>query len=210
MRRTALLLGAAVAISLAAGLAALAHDVARWPGTLESSDARYRSDPNDTGLWRPRELAPWRLSRAVLALDDDLSFRRAVQGLRLGRLEGPGVTDPNLSVLRSDAQTRLVQIVQSDGDGKRRSAAANLAGVLALVSLVAEEQDRAVLLGSAIRSFRRAVALDPANEDAKFNLELSLQRGRELQLSEAAGGRDPAPGGRGSRGAGTGDPGRGY
>ncbi len=210
MRRTVLVLCAVIALALAAGLAAVGHDVRSWPGTLDSSDTRYRSSPNDTDLWRPRELAPWRVSRAVLGLDDDLAYRRAVQGLRLGRLEGPGVTDPNLSVLRSDAQTRLVQIATADGEPSRRSDAANLAGVLALVSLVAEEQDRAILLGSAIRSFRRAIALDPANEDAKYNLELSLQRGRELQLSEAAGGKDPAPGGRGSRGAGTGDPGSGY
>jgi hypothetical protein len=210
VRRAVLALCAVIALALAAGLAALAHDVRSWPGTFESSDVRYRSSPNDTDLWRPRELAPWRVSRAVLGLDDDLEYRRAVQGLRLGRLEGPGVTDPNLSVLRSDAQTRLVQFSNADGDPRRRSAAANLAGVLALVSLVAEERDRALLLGSAVRSFRRAIALDPLNEDAKYNLELSLQRGRELQLSESGGGKDPAPGGRGSRGAGTGDPGSGY
>jgi hypothetical protein len=120
------------------------------------------------------------------------------------------VTDPRLALLRADAQARLLEIVESDGDAKRRSAAANLLGVSALVSLVAEERDRALLLGAALTSFRRAIALDPANEDAKYNLELSLQRGRQLQLSEAAGGRNPAPGGRGSRGAGTGDPGSGY
>jgi hypothetical protein len=180
------------------------------PGALKAGDARYRVAPDEGGLWQPDELAPRRIARDLLELDDDLAYRRAVQGLRLARLEGPAVTDPNLSLLRSDAQARLLEIVESDGDGVRRSAAANLMGVVALVSLVAEEQDRAVLLSTAIRSFRRAIALDPDSEDAKYNLELSLQRGRELQLSEAAGGRDPAPGGRGSRGAGTGDPGSGY
>jgi NAD(P)-dependent dehydrogenase (short-subunit alcohol dehydrogenase family) len=210
MKRAALLLGAAASLALAVALAFLATDVSRWSEALKAGDARYRADPDEPGLWRPDELAPRRLARDVLALDDDLAYRRAVQHLRLARLEGPSVTDPNLSLLRSDAQARLLEIVESDGDGIRRSAAANLMGVVALVSLVAEEQDRAVLLSTATRSFRRAIALDPSNEDAKYNLELSLQRGRELQLSEAAGGRDPAPGGRGSRGAGTGDPGSGY
>jgi hypothetical protein len=210
MKRAALFIGAAASLALAVGLAFLATDVSRWPGAMKAGDARYRVKPDEPDLWRPQELAPRRLGRDVLALDDDLAYRRAVQHLRLARLEGPSVTDPNLSLLRSDAQARLLEIVESDGDGIRRSAAANLMGVVALVSLVAEEQDRAVLLSTAITSFRRAIALDPSNEDAKYNLELSLQRGRELQLSEAAGGQDPAPGGRGSRGAGTGDPGSGY
>jgi hypothetical protein len=210
MKRAALLLGAAASLAVAVALAFLATDVSRWPGALKAGDARYRTDPDEPGLWRPTELAPKRVARDLLGVDDDLAYRRAVQGLRVARLEGPTVTDPNLSLLRSDAQARLLEIMQSGGDSRRRSQAANLLGVVALVSLVAEERDRSVLFSTAIRSFRRAIALDPTNEDAKYNLELSLQRGRELQLSEAAGGRDPAPGGRGQRGAGTGDPGSGY
>ena len=210
MRRAALLLGAAASLALAVALAFLATDVSRWPGAFKAGDARYRTDPDEAGLWRPDELAPRRLARDLLGLDDDLAYRRAVQGLRVARLEGPSVTDPNLSLLRGDAQARLLEIMESEGDPGRRSQAANLMGVVALVSLVAEERDRAILFSTAIRSFRRAIALDPGNEDAKYNLELSLQRGRQLQLSEAAGGKDPAPGGEGQRGAGTGDPGSGY
>jgi hypothetical protein len=210
VRRAALLLGAAASLAIALALAFLATDVSRWPGALKSGDARYRTNPDEAGLWRPDELAPRRLARDLLGIDDDLAYRRAVQGLRLARLEGPSVTDPNLSLLRSDAQARLLEIMESEGDPARRSRAANLMGVLALVSLVAEERDRAILFSTAVRSFRRAIALDPGNEDAKYNLELSLQRGRQLQLSEAAGGKDPAPGGEGQRGAGTGDPGSGY
>jgi hypothetical protein len=210
VKRAALLLGAAAALALAVAFALLATDVSRWPGALKAGDARYRTNPDEAGLWRPDELAPRRLARDLLGLDDDLAYRRAVQGLRVARLEGPSVTDPNLSLLRSDAQARLLEIMESEGDPARRSQAANLMGVVALVSLVAEERDRAILFSTAVRSFRRAIALDPGNNDAKYNLELSLQRGRQLQLSEAAGGKDPAPGGQGQRGAGTGDPGSGY
>jgi hypothetical protein len=210
VKRAALLLGAAAALALAVAFALVATDVSRWPGALKAGDARYRTNPDEAGLWRPDELAPRRLARDLLGLDDDLAYRRAVQGLRVARLEGPSVTDPNLSLLRSDAQARLLEIMESEGDPARRSQAANLMGVVALVSLVAEERDRAILFSTAVRSFRRAIALDPGNNDAKYNLELSLQRGRQLQLSEAAGGKDPAPGGQGQRGAGTGDPGSGY
>jgi hypothetical protein len=78
------------------------------------------------------------------------------------------------------------------------------------VSLVAEERDRATLQAVAVSSFKKAIALDPSNEDAKYNLELSLQRGQQLRIGEPAGGGHPSPGGRGTRGAGTGDPGSGY
>ena len=40
-----------------------------------------------------------------------------------------------------------------------------------------------------------ALALDPGNDEAKFNLELALQRARGIQLTEGAGGVDPSPGG---------------
>jgi hypothetical protein len=210
VKRAALLLGAAASLTLGVSLALLATDVGRWPGALAAGDARFRVAPEETRLWQPNELAPRHLARELLGLDDDLAYRRAVRVLRLGRLEGPTVTDPRLALLRADAQARLLQIVESDGSPTRRSYAANLLGVSALVSLVAEERDRALLLGAAITSFKKAIALDPGNEDAKYNLELSLQRGRQLQLSEAAGSGNPSPGGRGSRGAGTGDPGSGY
>lgn len=210
MKRAAMLLGAAASLVAALALGFLAADVGRWSDAMSSGDARYRFAPGDRDLWRPDELAPLHGARELLGLEDDLAYRRAVQALRLGQVEGPSVTDPRLSLLRSDAQARLVNIVEADGDRPRRSAAANLLGVLALVSLVAEERDRETLLGLAVSSFRRAIALDPANDDAKHNLELSLQRGRELKLGEPTGGGNPSPGGRGVRGAGTGDVGSGY
>jgi hypothetical protein len=210
MRRAALLVGAAASLALAVALTFLAVDVSRWPGALKSGDARYRVAPSERDLWALDELTPRRLARDLLGIDDDLAYRRAVRALRLGRVEGHAVTDPRLALLRSDAQARLAKIVEADGDGGRRSAAANLLGVHALVSLVAEERDRATLQAVAVSSFKKAIALDPSNEDAKYNLELSLQRGQQLRIGEPAGGGNPSPGGRGTRGAGTGDPGSGY
>ena len=210
MRRAALLVGAAAALVLAALAFLLAVDVSRLPGAIGSADARYRAAPDDPRLWSPAELAPAGLARSLLGVNDDLGYRRAVQMLRVGRLDGPYVSDPRLSVLRSEAQGRLFEIQEHDRSARRRSAAANLLGVASLVALVAEERDRKTLLSAAVESFRKAIGLDPANENAKYNLELSLQRGRELQLSEAGGGKDPAPGGEGTEGAGTGEPGSGY
>jgi hypothetical protein len=52
--------------------------------------------------------------------------------------------------------------------------------------------------------------LDPENDDAKYNLQLMLLRGSGLIPTESAAGKNPLPGGRGSRGAGAGAPGAGY
>jgi hypothetical protein len=210
MRRAALLLGAATSLAIAVALAFVATDVSRWPGALKAGDARYRVAPHERDLWGLNELAPRRLARSLLELDDDLAYRRAVRALRLGEIEGLPETNPKLALLRSDAQARLARIVEDDRDAARRSAAANLLGVHALVTLITEERDRKTLMGVAVASFKKAIALDPSNDDAKYNLELSLQRGQELRLGEPAGGGNPSPGGRGARGAGTGDPGSGY
>ena len=96
------------------------------------------------------------------------------------------------------------------GDDARRSRAAGLLGVLGIARLVTETQQRDVLLQFTLTNLERAIELDPDNGEAKLNLELALQRGRALDISEAAGGRNPSPGGQGSRGAGASDPGSGY
>jgi hypothetical protein len=82
--------------------------------------------------------------------------------------------------------------------------------VLGLARLVTETQQRDVLLQYTLTSLERAIALDPDNDEAKLNLELAHQRGRALELVEPAAGRNPSPGGQGSRGAGASDPGTGY
>lgn len=210
MRRVVLIAGAAASLALAAGLFLLAADAARWRNALNMGDVRYRVAPDETDLWRPSELVPLGVASGVLGVGDDVAFRRAVRAFRLGRLEGPFVTDPRLTLLRTEADARLSAIGEGDGDPARRSAAANLLGVLSLAGSVTEYRDRVTLLRSAIRRFERAIALDPSNDDAKHNLELALQRGRDIELAEASGGPNPSPGGGGGKGAGMGDPGSGY
>jgi len=208
--RAPIVAGAAGCLAAAALFFLLAADVARWPDALEADDVRYRVAPADDGLWKPAELVPRGVASAVLGVDDDVAFRRAVRAFRLGRLDAPFVTDPRRTLHRADAQDRLSVIAAGDGDPERRSAAANLLGVLSLVGAFSEYAEREALHRNAVASFERAIALDPANADAKHNLELALQQGRGLGLAESLGGRNPSPGGRGARGAGAGVPGTGY
>ena len=210
MRRHALTV-AAVAGCLVLGtlLLLLALDVARLRSALPADDVRYLGQPEQR-LWEPDEIVPGGLARTMLAVDDDIRFRQAVRGVRLSHPEMPGFSDPSYVVHRNEATAWLTDIVQQDDDPKRQSSAANLLGVLTFADAVADYTNRGRLLEGATGRFRQAINLDPANDEAKHNLELTLSRSRGLELSEAGGGNAPSPGGKGATGAGAGDPGSGY
>jgi hypothetical protein len=187
----------------------LALDVARVQAALSDDDVRYRSTP-EAKLWSPQELVPGGVARRALAVDDDILLRRAVRGVRLSHPETPGFSDPAYVVNRNEATAWLTDIVQGNDDPRRKSAAANLLGVLSFADAIADYENRVKLLDSAAGRFRQAITFNPANEEAKYNLELALSRSEGLELSEAGGGTAPSPGGKGARGAGAGDPGTGY
>jgi hypothetical protein len=207
-------LGAAAAICLALALAVglLALDVARSRDALAQDDVQYRITPGKTGMWRASTHVPYDLAVTLIGTKDDVELRRAVRSVRLARLDDPSVSlsDPEIALLRNDAQARLDAIVAGDADAKTKSRAAGLLGVLGLAHLGSETQDRVALLGATVANLQLAIALDPTNDEAKYNLELALQRSRGIQLTEGAGGQNPSPGGSGSSGAGAGDPGSGY
>jgi hypothetical protein len=212
LERVLLGLGAVICLGVAVVLGLLALDIARSRDALAQGDVRFRITPDQTGLWRASTVVPYDLAVALLGVEDDVELRRAVRSVRLARLDDPtaSVSDPELALLRNDAQARLDAIVAGDADASQKSRAAGLLGVIGLSRLVSETQDRVALLGATVANLQLAVALDPSNDDAKYNLELALQRSRGLQLTEGAGGQNPSPGGSGSTGAGAGDPGSGY
>jgi hypothetical protein len=212
VERLVLGIGAALCLVLALALGLLALDAAKSRDALAQGDVEYRITPEKTGLWRASTIVPFDLAVALIGTEDDVEMRRAVRSVRLARLDDPtaSVSDPKLALLRNDAQARLDAIVAGDADAKHKSRAAGLLGVLGLARLISETQDRVALLSSTVANLQLAVALDPANDDAKYNLELALQRSRGIQLTEGAGGQNPSPGGSGSSGAGAGDPGSGY
>jgi hypothetical protein len=205
-------IAALVCLVLAVGLALLARDVAASRSALTRGDVEYRISPQKTGLWDTRTLVPYDLAVALLGTEDDVKIRRAVRAVALARLGDPtvSVSDPQVALVRNDAQARLDDIVANAKDRRQRSLAAGLLGVVGLARLVSETQDRVALLGATVATLQLAVALDPENDDAKYNLEYALQRSRGIQLTEGAGGQNPSPGGSGSTGAGAGDAGSGY
>jgi hypothetical protein len=212
--RELLLVPAAACAALAVLLALVAVDVDRWRGTVERDDVRFSAGAPSSG-WRASTLAPLDLGERVLGVSDDVAFRRMLLLLRSSKLRDVTVSDPVLAIRRTDLTERLESIVVNDPDPRLRSRAASLLGVLNIAAwnaapAVGADRDRSELLLAAIAAFEQAIDLDVENDDAKYNLQVMLQRGSGLLPTEAAAGRNPAPGGRGSRGAGAGAPGSGY
>jgi len=175
----------AIVACLAAGvfLLLLALDVGRWRTAMASDDVTYRSSPQSQ-LWAPRTFLPAGVSRFLLGVGDDIAYRRALRAFRLARIAAPALSDP--------------------------SEAANLLGAIAYSQALADFTNRARLIVAAAQQFGQAVTFDPSNDDAKYNLELTLALGRATGLSESGGGTNPTPGGKGAKGAGVGTPGTGF
>lgn len=215
LRRELLLVLAAACLVLAVLLALVAVDVARVRTTLPADDVRFTAGAPTSG-WSPRKLAPFDAGERLLGVSDDVAFREMLRLLRSSRLLDYTVSDPVLAIRRTELAERLESIVVRDPDPVLRSRASSLLGVVSVVSWNStptqgtQQQDRSELLLAAIASFEQAIALDPENDDAKYNLQLMLQRGEGLLPTEAAAGRNPSAGGKGSRGAGAGAPGSGY
>src|SRR5205807_8719338 len=75
------------------------------------------------------------------------------------------------------AQEQLQSLVAAAPDKGERSEAANLLGVL-VITTPAPDSDKAAVEQILVRAreyFQQAVAIDPANADAKQNLELVLR-----------------------------------
>ena len=212
VERIAFGVGAVICLALALGLGLLALDVTRSRDALARDDVQFRISPERVGLWRASTVVPADLAVSLIGTEDDVELRRAVRSVRLARLDDPTVSlsDPEVALLRNDAQARLDAIVAGDADAATKSRAAGLLGVIGLSRLGSETQDRVALLSATVANLQLAIALDPSNDEAKYNLELALQRSRGVQLTEGAGGQNPTPGGSGSSGAGAGDPGSGY
>lgn len=207
--RTALLAAAVGLLAAAVVLGLLALDVLRWRDVMSSGDRELVASPAGA-TWAPDTVFPTSVGKNLLGLKTALRFRRAVQGFDAVRAAGTGY-DNGLSESRSrgELEAALSQLAQSR-DRAIASESDNLLGILAFTDATRSGPIAPAPIDQSVADFQAAVRADPANADAKYNLERLLH---ELIAKGVRKGPDSnAHGGpaKGRRGASGGLPGRGY
>jgi hypothetical protein len=172
-RRALLLAGAAVCAAISVLLALVAADVLRWRDVMEQNDlAAAGAAP---AAWTHDETLPFGIARSLLGVDDDIKFRVAAD---LYNHAGAGILD-DLDVEGANARLRaeaaLARLMRDRSDAKRASRAATMLGVLQFRDALAP--DSATPIDRAAGTFEEAVRLDPANDQARANLELVVREG---------------------------------
>jgi hypothetical protein len=209
LRRYRLLVVAAACFALAALLALLAADVASWRSTVARDDVRFRALHTHLALWQPSTVLPGDPAGRLLGTSSTLAWRHSLEWFwyaQVGtnpekRMDGP--------TLRANAQDALLDQLSSAPTAAQRSEAANLLGVL-VVTTPAPGGDQDVILQILRRAtayFQQSIELDPANLDAKQNLELVL---RIQKPGKGHIGKDARSGYGFGRGQGSGQFGSGY
>jgi hypothetical protein len=187
-RRKATWVAAVLAIPVALVLVVLAVAVLRTPGALERDDVRFEAAPSrQVGLWDGLGPAPG-IVESVLALDDDLAYRRTVA--RFLRIE-PGKVEifgPELENLSGQVQLELTRGSADDANPRRRAQYLNLLATITLARFGSDQAETDSTLRRAIHLLRSAVETDPQNSDAKLNLELALRNAKAVNLP----GTDPS------------------
>jgi hypothetical protein len=201
---------AATIAALAAGIIVLllALDVGRWQTAFARDDVRFEAAPTRTDLWQPEEIVPFHAARRLLGVQDDLEYRTTLRSFWLARPEVNPFMQTNSDQIRSQALVSLASFLRSSHNPQRRGQAANLLGVMGLGLATTDNQgQRLRFLQYASRAFRGALTTDPTNEDAKFNLELTLRLLKRLPTGTGGG---SAQGFGRSGGAALATPGTGY
>ena len=173
--RVAAVLGAIVALTLAAGLILLAADARSWRDTVRDDDVLFQMAPA-RAEWSADERTPFDLAARVLDVNDDVRLRRALRLFQLARGQATSFEEGQaLDVLKVRAQIALSQLERDGTSPHDKAVAANLLGMLDFEQARNDPLNVDRLLRRSAAAFRRAIALDPRTEDAKVNLEILLR-----------------------------------
>lgn len=186
--------------ALAAFLTVLAADVLRWRGQIEEADLRPRS--TNTRIWTADTRLPGDPAAKLLAVDDDVRFRRALQLFRLSNPRRPARNQHDLN-LRLAADARLAEVAENHPSSSARSRAAMLRGILALETARGEPLRAETNLRRALSELRNAIRLDDRNTDAKYDLELVMRLLRTVEEESPGSDEGGQRGGDEGQGAGS-------
>lgn len=168
---------ALICVAIAAVLALLAVDVRAVRTTVARDDVQFRVRPTHKSLWRLHGVLPGNPATGLVGSSDTTSYRHALQFFWFSRIGANPQVHEDMPTIRAEAQQLLQNEMDSAWSDHERSSAANLLGVL-IVTTPVPASDRPLIrrvLRRATGYFQRAVAIDPANDDAKQNLELVLR-----------------------------------
>jgi hypothetical protein len=199
---------AVVLIVLAVIVALLAADVRNWQTGVRTGDLRFSQNPG-YAEWTSTSLLPGDPAKALLGIGNQLAFRNAVKTFVTVNAEGEGF-DNGYSETRDRAAAEAVLTTLAAGSNKLRdSEADNLLGILAYTDSKQTGIYAPTPVERSVSDFQAAVALDPTNDDAKFNLEWLMH---ELLAHGSRSGQNGDSGSSktGHNGAGGGTPGKGY
>jgi hypothetical protein len=199
---------AAVGLAAAVVAALLASDLRSWQDGIQNGDAQYFQRPA-SATWSTPTLLPFQLARGILGISDQIAFRHAARAFVTVHTLGNGF-DNGYTELRARANLEIVLTALARGpDRSRDSAADNLLGILAYSDSQTTGTAQPAPVDRAVADFQSSVQLDPANTDAKFNLEW-VQRQLVAHGSRAGSTTSSVGANRGHHGAGGGSPGKGY
>jgi hypothetical protein len=210
VRRVGAAILGVLAAAAAVFLLVVATDVRKWQTQLAADDARFQAYPASEDLWQTSTILPAGISGRLLATGDDVRYRRAANAFFLARPHRRGHQLPELDAARGEGQVVLARLFGEQSDPARRSHVGNLYGALSLAVLQHQDlEQRVSTLEAAVATLQEAVRLDPANDEAKYNLESAIRRLRAQPPPY-----ESSPGGRRQREdeevAGLRDPGAGY
>lgn len=193
MRFWVTIAGALLAALAAVVLIVAAVDVQRVQNRIAEDDVRFATNPVDDGLWQVDPILPGDVVDSMLGTSDDIRYRRVLRAFFLARPRINPFALPRLELARGEAQVQLTDLISAEQDTRRLSQEKTLLGALALaVAPRQEPEQRFASFQSAADNFTEAIRLDPQNEDAKYNLEGTLELLRQLPKTfETSRGRQP-------------------
>jgi hypothetical protein len=199
----------AVALLLLAVFAGLlAADVNDWRTAVARGDAEFAQSPGRAN-WGTDTVLPFHVARDILGLSDQLALRSAAQRFVQVRSLGNGIDNGYSESLERGTLEAILTRLAAGPDRARDSDADLMLGILAFADTRQRGAGAPASVNQSVADFQSAVTENPANTDAKYDLELLL---RYLVATGTRTGSNNTSGGpaKGHKGAGGGQPGTGY